>query len=270
MIFTFSGGYPSAFDIYEKINTTLQHNRSEAFKQLRETDLLTRNFVQLNAYFSDPEVRYFKQASVYPLEQFMSQVGGTMNLWIGITFVTIIEIVDLLLRIFSRWSKSHDSRTLNDVEKGSHTYDAKNDMSLSPAKGGSLSMSRYPNNNTPPGTTPANATPLQSNHGTTQLNHKKPERSDKQMRRHKHTLGATPYSEVNNGTTKQPQSEEHRKTNDIRNTISNPILHQKRSHDNRVLDNEKQKQHYQPRNKSPRKKTTVVQNGQIDRGGIRA
>ena len=223
----------------------MQQNRTEGFQRLRETDLITRNFVQLNTYISDPEVRYFEDSSVYPLEQFFSQVGGTMNLWIGITFVTLVEIVDLFLCVCFGEVTKRDSRTLTDRnDEKSPTKSSRGPVvpiSAATIHGGSPEGNRYePSPRS--GMYCVNDT---NNENAVKLNdHNKKHTTD--------SLAATPYAEPVRKSPKHMQppgdSKNVSKSNGaMSGTLSVPSPYRREPHQQRV--------------RSPRKKTTVVRNG---------
>ena len=44
-----------------------------------------------------PKNNSFKESAVYPLEKFMSDVGGTAGLMLGMSLATVIGLVDVLI-----------------------------------------------------------------------------------------------------------------------------------------------------------------------------
>ena len=44
-----------------------------------------------------PNNNSFKESAVYPLEKFMSDVGGTAGLMLGMSLATVIGLVDVLI-----------------------------------------------------------------------------------------------------------------------------------------------------------------------------
>ena len=44
-----------------------------------------------------PFVESFKESAVYPMEKFMSDVGGTAGLMLGMSLATVIGLVDVLI-----------------------------------------------------------------------------------------------------------------------------------------------------------------------------
>ena len=54
---------------------------------------------QVKVKFRSREVIILEDKEALGLETFLGTLGGTLNLWIGISFVTIIEIVDMVFNI---------------------------------------------------------------------------------------------------------------------------------------------------------------------------
>ena len=126
------------FDVYEDIVDVMTRNSTAAFEMLEETDLIRKNFIQLKVQFPVSNhvvflsycthehsralvklmsiglmrhLSYFmsylqgKGQFIYTdvasmgLEVLIGTLGGILNLWIGVTFITVVELVDLVIKI---------------------------------------------------------------------------------------------------------------------------------------------------------------------------
>ena len=84
------------FGVYKEIEARLRTNKKDGFAQLRETDLITRNFLEISVLLDAEQTTLMEDYPVLSLESLFGNMGGILNLWIGITFVTAVEIMDLL------------------------------------------------------------------------------------------------------------------------------------------------------------------------------
>ena len=89
----------------------------EIHDKLRKTELMSRNFAQLNVYFDKAMVTELKDEESITVPTLLANVGGSLNLWIGITFCTLIELIDLIYRLLCQ---GHDSNQ-GQVKSQGHT-----------------------------------------------------------------------------------------------------------------------------------------------------
>ncbi len=87
----------------------------EIHAQLKATDIMARNFAQLNVYFDKLMLTMLDDEESISVATLLSNVGGSLNLWIGITFCTIIELIDLLYRILCH---NHGNRNISSQGQG--------------------------------------------------------------------------------------------------------------------------------------------------------
>ena len=84
------------FDVYKGIKAKLHVDKQLAFEQLRQTDLIGRNFLEISVLLDAEQTTLMEDYPVLSLESLFGNMGGILNLWVGITFVTAVEIMDLL------------------------------------------------------------------------------------------------------------------------------------------------------------------------------
>ena len=61
--------------------------------------LITDNFARVNIYLEDSQLESKYQERSYPLSNLFSDIGGTLGLWIGLSLLTVVEVVQLILRL---------------------------------------------------------------------------------------------------------------------------------------------------------------------------
>ncbi|XP_064632575.1 FMRFamide-activated amiloride-sensitive sodium channel-like [Lineus longissimus] len=87
--------YAHHFDIYESIKSKMKSNRGEAYKELRKYDLIKRNFVKLTVKRHDFRVTKITEVPLISGTHLLSSVGGALSFWLGITVVTLVELLEL-------------------------------------------------------------------------------------------------------------------------------------------------------------------------------
>ena len=84
---------------YERaIYLSMRGNRSLAHALVHSTNLIQSNFLQLTVTMDDIVTIETDKAAI-TLEGIIGNLGGILNLWIGFTFITIMEVVDFFLTI---------------------------------------------------------------------------------------------------------------------------------------------------------------------------
>ncbi len=117
--------YEQHFAVYKNLSlkarkARIYKNYTEEFmreihEQLKATDIMARNFAQLNVYFDKLMVTMLDYEESISVATLLSNVGGSLNLWIGITFCTIIELIDLLYRILCH---NHGNKEISSQGQG--------------------------------------------------------------------------------------------------------------------------------------------------------
>ncbi len=70
-------------------------------KTLLQTEYkwIKRYFYRLNIYFSEPTIESHKQVISFSFTDLMSSVGGVLGLWVGVSMVTVIEMLVFVAKI---------------------------------------------------------------------------------------------------------------------------------------------------------------------------
>ena len=80
------------FDVYDNITE---------YYELLETDLIRRNFLQINVNMAKPGYTVVTDTQQWTFVSLAGSLGGILNLWIGITFVTFVEVCDLVYQLIA-------------------------------------------------------------------------------------------------------------------------------------------------------------------------
>ena len=71
----------------------------EQWQTLPQTELVQDNFLRLSVYHGDYRFNVFNESAAISQSAFLSQLGGSLNLWSGITIIVLMEILDLCYQI---------------------------------------------------------------------------------------------------------------------------------------------------------------------------
>ena len=77
----------------------LEYN-SQQLDNLREASTdIRQNLLRLNVYLEDLSVVKYKQMPAYGLEDLFADIGGTLGLWMGVSVLTMVEALELIVRL---------------------------------------------------------------------------------------------------------------------------------------------------------------------------
>ena len=75
-------------------------------------DSLKRNLVQISVYYGDLGYQKFDEMEKMSISDLISNIGGTLGLFLGMSFLSFMEIIDVLLQIIF-YKKSDDKISPN-------------------------------------------------------------------------------------------------------------------------------------------------------------
>ncbi|CAD5113570.1 DgyrCDS2734 [Dimorphilus gyrociliatus] len=103
-----SSNFPPVGLWYELVNKVCQRNpigceylKKEGKDISKREKILRENFIRLRLYFKDLNNQFIEENLEYDTSQFLSDFGGLIGLWIGMSVITIIEIGDLLMALIT-------------------------------------------------------------------------------------------------------------------------------------------------------------------------
>lgn len=71
-------------------------------------DSLKRNMAQVSVYYGDLGYQKYEESEKTSLSDLVAIIGGTLGLFLGMSFLSFIEIADVVLQIFFlRYSKNN-------------------------------------------------------------------------------------------------------------------------------------------------------------------
>jgi uncharacterized membrane protein len=81
-------------------------------------DLITRNFLQLNILFDQAVPFLMTDKQSMTLDNLGAQLGGVLSLWLGITIMTAVEIVEFIYTIFLEYNRNKKTASVADDMRG--------------------------------------------------------------------------------------------------------------------------------------------------------
>ena len=92
--------YGNKFDVYARIQTDVANvSNAEIIKRLYDEKLIRKNFIRVNVLFDSYASIEIVTSAVMTVDQLTSSVGGALGLWIGITTIFVMEMIDLLYKL---------------------------------------------------------------------------------------------------------------------------------------------------------------------------
>lgn len=87
--------YTSAIRNNPKIRNKYASNLSELTHES-----LKRNMLELSVFYGDLGYEKYERLAKMEFSELVSNVGGTLGLFLGMSFLSLIELVDIILQIF--------------------------------------------------------------------------------------------------------------------------------------------------------------------------
>ncbi|XP_021370766.1 FMRFamide-activated amiloride-sensitive sodium channel-like isoform X2 [Mizuhopecten yessoensis] len=96
--------YPSSDYVYMLLKGVCERNRRhcvELKEQVNEPRLLSLNFLKLVIYYEELNYEHIKETPEIEDAQFLSDVGGALGLWIGLSLLSVFEVIQLIVEMGS-------------------------------------------------------------------------------------------------------------------------------------------------------------------------
>ena len=94
-------GVVNLFAKYEQILRIINTNHSHARQMLKETDLISRNFIDVTVRRPSQLITRTQERPQFTVDLLLGTMGGLLNMWIGISLVTLFELLDLFYNLFT-------------------------------------------------------------------------------------------------------------------------------------------------------------------------
>ena len=99
----------------KRINSTTPEEKQA------DKEVISQNFLGVQLYVDQQLMMEYTARPQLSLPSFLSQLGGTLNLWAGITVVIFIEILELGYRVLADCRKSSPNTEKSEVTKDIET-----------------------------------------------------------------------------------------------------------------------------------------------------
>ena len=109
--------YQEHFDVYKTIKflAANQSTRAQALELQDKTTLIQDNFAKIDVFLASLTVFTMIDSAKMSVTDLFSSLGGTLNLYSGITFVVIIELIELFYMLIFRWQEKKKVKQKNKV-----------------------------------------------------------------------------------------------------------------------------------------------------------
>ena len=92
--------YGHKFDVYARIKAQISNASDDVImERLAASTLIEENFLQLNVVFDSYMSLEFDDLPAMTVELLAANVGGTLSLWLGVTLMAIVEVVELVYKV---------------------------------------------------------------------------------------------------------------------------------------------------------------------------
>ena len=93
-------GIDTALGLAADIQAQRKNPPSGDFNDPLDIDAIKQNFLQLNIFFGDQMYTEVLDQPSISVSVLLATIGGALNLWIGITIMTLVEFVELMYNLF--------------------------------------------------------------------------------------------------------------------------------------------------------------------------
>ena len=90
---------------YNSLRSKLNNSTSTETRQ-SDKEIVSQNFLGVHLFIDQQLMMEYTAKPQLSLPSFLSQLGGTLNLWAGITVIVVIEILELVYQIAAEYWKS--------------------------------------------------------------------------------------------------------------------------------------------------------------------
>ena len=113
--------YGNKFDIYADIQADIGNlSEEQVLKRIDATKLIRRNFMRVDVLFDSNLSFELEQTPAITVDMMPSNVGGALTLYLDISLIFIVEIVDLLYNIYCQLLMSYCRRKKTSQSKRVH------------------------------------------------------------------------------------------------------------------------------------------------------
>ena len=85
---------------FNKTETKGKYSLFTKYFNINDREKTMKDFARLNVYIADSNVMKTTESEDYTTTQLVSDIGGQMGLWVGISIITLTEMLELFMEIF--------------------------------------------------------------------------------------------------------------------------------------------------------------------------
>ncbi|ELU02648.1 hypothetical protein CAPTEDRAFT_199620 [Capitella teleta] len=95
-----NSSFAHKFKVYEDLLRLSKTNKTHAQNKVSKLDLIEKNFAEVKILNHQRTYFHYTESPLISPEALFGNLGGILNLWAGITFITIIEIIEFIQQMF--------------------------------------------------------------------------------------------------------------------------------------------------------------------------
>ncbi|XP_077987487.1 degenerin-like protein asic-1 [Glandiceps talaboti] len=93
-------------DVYLKHLLKTVHNKNSKTRTINNAESARSNFLRLEVYFERLSYEVITEYEAYTWEDLLSDVGGTLGLYVGLSVITVCEFLKLFIDICKYWRRN--------------------------------------------------------------------------------------------------------------------------------------------------------------------
>lgn len=118
-LFTNEAEYPSKVYANSLVNNPIMKAKFTSNPSDLNYDTLQRTMLQVSVFYGHLGYQYYEEAAKMEVSDLVAYIGGTLGLFLGMSFLSFVEILDCLLQIwFYRKEMKDKARNKNSVSPG--------------------------------------------------------------------------------------------------------------------------------------------------------
>ncbi|XP_031558143.1 FMRFamide-activated amiloride-sensitive sodium channel-like, partial [Actinia tenebrosa] len=83
--------------LQKRLNETLKRDNMTGMTDTEIRD----NLIELHVYYADLDYAHVEETPKYEFQDIISNVGGQLGMWIGVSALSIAEVIELFIIVFN-------------------------------------------------------------------------------------------------------------------------------------------------------------------------
>lgn len=98
-LFTNEAQYPSKVYVNSLVNNPIMKAKFASNPSDLNYDTLQRTMLQVSVFYGHLGYQYYEEAAKMEVSDLVAYIGGTLGLFLGMSFLSFVEILDVFLQI---------------------------------------------------------------------------------------------------------------------------------------------------------------------------